>query len=101
MLASEISEIINGPTGDSDSDLWEFWKERVSSTWHFSGTAGMGREGGEGVVCDGAGRVWGVRGLRVVDMSLAPTVPCNHVQATAYLIGETIAEKMGEEYGFV
>lgn len=60
----------------------------------------MGREEDEAAVIDRGFRVRGVRGLRVCDMSVAPIVPNNHVQSTAYLIGETLAEKMIAEYGF-
>jgi len=37
--------------------------------------------------------------LRVADVSICPVLPNNHTQSTAYLIGETIAEKMVAEYG--
>lgn len=43
-------------------------------------------------------RVYGTQGLRVADMSSAPFMPNNHVQASAYFIGATAAEKIIAEY---
>jgi choline dehydrogenase-like flavoprotein len=39
-------------------------------------------------------KVFGVESLRVVDMGICPFVPNNHVQSTAYVMGEILAEKL-------
>ncbi|KAI4276011.1 MAG: hypothetical protein LQ337_002786 [Flavoplaca oasis] len=43
-------------------------------------------------------KVVGVERLRVVDMSVVPFLPSAHLQAVAYLIGETAAEKIISEH---
>jgi choline dehydrogenase-like flavoprotein len=43
-------------------------------------------------------KVFGLQGLRVVDLSVCPFVPNNHTQSTAYVVGEIAATKLIEEY---
>lgn len=43
-------------------------------------------------------KVFGLEGLRVVDLSICPFVPNNHTQSTAYIVGEIAAEKIIETY---
>lgn len=86
--------------------------------WHMSGTVKMGKLGDPDTCVDSDGRVAGVQGLRVADMSIAPwmirlaySTPISrwtglsdadersaHTQAVAYLIGDTIADKIIAEY---
>ena len=78
----------------------------------------MGKVGEEGICVDKDFKVVGMQNLRVVDMSVAPFLPrwvlllsrlfglktherdmrSAHLQAVAYLIGETAAEKIIAEY---
>jgi choline dehydrogenase-like flavoprotein len=90
---------ISVPEDDSDDKLFEHFKKSLSPIWHYAGTCKMGREDDETAVVEKDFRVRGVKGLRVVDLSVAAVLPNNHTQSTAYLIGETAAEKMIEEYG--
>jgi choline dehydrogenase-like flavoprotein len=78
-------------------------------------TIRMGKQGDETSCVDTRFRVNGVENLRVVDLSILPLLPkytfsctsggqadsrnSNHTQSTAYLVGETAAEKLIEEYG--
>lgn len=89
------------PVSTSDDDLLAHWRDHASSVWHMSGTVKMGRfDDADPEVCVTPDfRVRGVQGLRVVDLSVCPTLPCNHPQSTAYLVGETGAEKIVAEYG--
>jgi choline dehydrogenase-like flavoprotein len=92
---------IEGPSKDADDEtLWEHCKKAVAPVWHFAGTCKMGRDDDEAAVVDKEFRVKGVKGLRVVDLSVLPVLPNNHTQSTAYLVGETGAEKLIAEYGF-
>lgn len=52
----------------------------------------MGREGDRGAVVDGRGRVFGVGGLRVVDVSVFPFGVPSNPQGTVYALAEKIAE---------
>jgi 5-(hydroxymethyl)furfural/furfural oxidase len=54
----------------------------------------MGAEGDPGAVCDGAGRVYGVAGLRVCDASLFPSIPCANLNLPMMMTAERIADLM-------
>lgn len=69
---------------DRDLDLWV--RARLQTALHLTGTARMGE------VTDGAGRVHGVSGLRVADLSILPTVPLRGPASTAVLVGRTVAD---------
>jgi len=79
-------------------------------------TVRMGKKEDKGACVDTDFRVRGVKNLRVVDLSVIPLLPkwvflfgvvesnklilcSNHTQSTAYLVGETAAEKIIKEYG--
>jgi choline dehydrogenase-like flavoprotein len=47
-------------------------------------------------VVDGRLRVWGLRGLRVVDCSVVPLLVGAHTMATAYAIGEKVSKRVAE-----
>ncbi|TVY90074.1 Dehydrogenase [Lachnellula willkommii] len=59
----------------------------------------MGKKGDERACVDTDFKLSGVENLRVVDLSVIPLLPNNHAQSTAYLVGQTAAEKMVAEYG--
>lgn len=98
-LARHVVGDFSVPGGRSDEEVWEYVRECAGTTWHMTGTVKMGVEGEEGACVDAAFRVRGVEGLRVVDNSVPPFVLNCHVVSVAYLVGETAAEKMVEEYG--
>jgi choline dehydrogenase-like flavoprotein len=58
----------------------------------------MGTSAKDAVV-NSAFKVFGVEGLRVVDLSVCPFVVNAHTQSTAYVMGEIGAEVLAEEYG--
>jgi choline dehydrogenase-like flavoprotein len=98
VVAPHIVKTILGPKSVGDEDVGQFMKEQVSTVWHAGGTCRMGKQGDEGAVVDKNCKVFGVEGLRVVDMSVAPLSTNNHTQATAFLIGQKAAEKLVREY---
>jgi choline dehydrogenase-like flavoprotein len=61
-------------------------------------TASMGQSAADAVV-DNRFKVFGVDGLRVVDLSVCPFVINAHTQSTAYVLGEIGAEVLAGEYG--
>jgi choline dehydrogenase-like flavoprotein len=87
-----------GPANDSDDAIWEHVKSNLRSSWHMSCTATMGTSAKDAVV-NSAFKVFGVEGLRVVDLSVCPFVVNAHTQSTAYVMGEIGAEVLAEEYG--
>ncbi|KAL9002028.1 MAG: hypothetical protein Q9188_005023 [Gyalolechia gomerana] len=85
-------ETLPGENVDSDEDILRFVKASLAPAPHASGTCRMGIEGIPGNVVDNLGRVYGARGLRVVDASVFPVLPPGHPQATIYALAEKIAD---------
>lgn len=75
-----------GPGSEAELDEWI--AARLGTAFHTSGGAPLG------TVTDDAGRVIGVRGLRVADLSLVPRGLSRGPAATAIVLGETIARRM-------
>lgn len=66
---------------------------------HPVGTCGMGGDRGiSGGVVDERLRVYGVKGLRVVDASIMPLQVSAHLQATVYAIAEKGAHMILEDW---
>lgn len=85
-------DLMPGPDVTSDEDLAEFIRRSVSpSEYHPSGTAAMLPHELGGAV-DEELRVYGVRGLRVVDASVMPTLPGANTCQTVYAIAEKVSD---------
>ena len=85
--------------GDTDEDFSDWVRDTTITDWHPVGTCAMGGSGGKanGVV-DNRLRVYGVKGLRVVDASIMPLQISAHLQATVYAIGEKGASMIMEDW---
>jgi choline dehydrogenase len=75
------------PTSQSDEDLDTFTQQNIMPTYHYSSTCRMAKESDHGVVDDQL-RVYGVRGLRIADASIFPTIPACHLQAPTVMVAE-------------
>jgi choline dehydrogenase len=75
--------------------LLDYIKTSGQTSWHPIGTCRMGPDGDVGAVVDPALRVRGVRGLRVVDSSVMPTMPSSNTNAASIAIGERAADLIG------
>lgn len=84
-------EIVPGPTVQSDADILTYIHNVSLLLYHAGATCAMGKQGDANAVVDSQARVFGVQGLRVVDMSAAPFTPPGHPQATVYMLAEKIA----------
>jgi choline dehydrogenase-like flavoprotein len=61
----------------------------------------MGPQSDPEAVVDQHGRVYGVSGLRVADISICPTIPTVGPALAAILIGERMADFVREDEGAV
>jgi choline dehydrogenase-like flavoprotein len=64
-----------------------------------TGTVKMGKAGEKDACVDSDFKVVGIENLRVADMSVVPVLTNNHTQATAYIAGASLADKLVAEYG--
>lgn len=91
------SEIVNLNVKECKNNKFgseEYWEcyvlNLVASQFHYSGTCAMGPDG-EGVV-DEKLRVRGVKGLRVVDASIMPTITSGNTYASVLMIAEKASD---------
>ena len=80
-----------------DDALEAFIRKATIGVWHASCTCRMGRDDDPVAVTDNTGRVRGVQGLRVVDASLFPVVPCANTNFPTLMTAEKIADVMFSE----
>ncbi|HVI65072.1 MAG TPA: GMC oxidoreductase [Bradyrhizobium sp.] len=92
------SFVVEGFTFDQvmrdDDALEAFVRKSAIGVWHASCSCRMGRAGDPMAVVDGQGRVKGVQGLRVVDASIFPVVPCANTNFPVLMTAEKIADRM-------
>jgi 5-(hydroxymethyl)furfural/furfural oxidase len=77
-----------------DDALEDFIRKAGIGVWHASCTCRMGAEDDPMAVTDNQGRVRGVSGLRVVDASLFPAVPCANTNFPTLMTAEKISDMM-------
>ncbi|KAJ5895511.1 hypothetical protein N7495_007202 [Penicillium taxi] len=100
-LSNVVGERVFPPSSTTTDEDYRDWMSKTTITdWHPVGTCSMGGTLGisEGVV-DHRLRVYGVRGLRVIDASIMPLHISSHIQATVYAIAEKGAHMILEDYG--
>jgi 5-(hydroxymethyl)furfural/furfural oxidase len=90
--------VVEGFTFDQvmhDEEAMEaFVRKAAIGVWHASCSCRMGRPDDPMAVVDTEGRVKGVQGLRVVDASIFPVVPCANTNFPTLMAAEKIAETM-------
>lgn len=85
-------ELAPGPPVQTDQEILTYIRNSTITLYHAGATCAMGKIGDTQAVVDAHARVFGVRNLRVVDMSAVPIVPPGHPQATVYMLAEKIAD---------
>jgi 5-(hydroxymethyl)furfural/furfural oxidase len=90
--------VVEGFTFDQvmndDEALEAFVRKATIGVWHASCSCRMGRPDDPLAVVDTQGRVKGVQGLRVVDASIFPVVPCANTNFPTLMSAEKIADVM-------
>jgi len=90
--------VVEGFTFDDvmndDEALEAFVRKATIGVWHASCSCRMGRADDPMAVVDNQGRVKGVQGLRVVDASIFPVVPCANTNFPVLMSAEKIAAAM-------
>jgi 5-(hydroxymethyl)furfural/furfural oxidase len=79
---------------NDDEALEAFVRKAAIGVWHASCSCRMGRSDDPMAVVDTQGRVKGVQGLRVVDASVFPVVPCANTNFPVLMAAEKIADAM-------
>jgi 5-(hydroxymethyl)furfural/furfural oxidase len=77
-----------------DEALEAFVRKAAIGVWHASCSCRMGAPDDPMAVVDTQGRVRGVQGLRVVDASIFPVVPCANTNFPTLMAAEKIADAM-------
>jgi 5-(hydroxymethyl)furfural/furfural oxidase len=77
-----------------DEALEAFIRKAGIGVWHATCTCRMGSDDDPMAVTDNQGRVRGVSGLRVVDASLFPCVPCANTNFPTLMTAEKISDMM-------
>ncbi|PVH76829.1 GMC oxidoreductase [Cadophora sp. DSE1049] len=97
-----LSEVSPGPSITSSStndEIFAYIKANTIPNWHASGTNIMLPKEDGGVV-DSRLKVYGVKGLRVVDCSVIPVLPDVNIQGPVFMIGEKGAQVIREDWGY-
>ncbi len=82
-----LEEICN-----DDDSAEAFIRRAAVGVWHASCTCRMGTDNDPMAVTDNQGRVRGIAGLRVVDASIFPVVPCANTNFPTIMTAEKIAD---------
>jgi choline dehydrogenase len=94
-MAKFISrEALPGPD-HTQSELIEYIRSHASTIWHPVGTCKMGYD--RMAVVDPQLRVHGIRGLRVADASIMPTIVSANPNAAIIMIGEKAADLINND----
>lgn len=98
-LGVALLEVASGTVGEigehdlSDDPSLDAWiRGHLGTALHLTGSAPAGRPGSAEAVTDPAGRVLGVAGLRIADLSILPRVPARGPAATAVMLGELLTD---------
>ncbi|MGW7046925.1 GMC family oxidoreductase [Streptomyces avermitilis] len=85
-------EVAPGPDVRTDAELSAYGRKAAHTVYHPAGTCRMGADDDPLAVLDPQLRVRGVRGVRVVDASLFPTMPTINPMLTVLLAAERAAD---------
>ncbi|MEP2027120.1 MAG: GMC family oxidoreductase N-terminal domain-containing protein [Paracoccaceae bacterium] len=90
------AELAPGPKLISDEDLDPFIRQKSWTVFHQCSTCRMGSDPTTSVV-DARLKVHGIKGLRVADASVFPTIPTGNTNAPAIMVGEKASDLIRED----
>jgi len=93
-----VEEHMPGNSVQSQAQLEEYIRNNATSVFHSVGTCQMGVAEDPKSVVDSRLRVHGIRGLRVADASIMPTIVSGNTNATTMMIGEKAAAMIKEDW---
>ncbi|KAL5317132.1 hypothetical protein ACEPPN_014226 [Leptodophora sp. 'Broadleaf-Isolate-01'] len=85
-------------SAEDDKAIEQYLRENLTTTWHSLGTAKMAPREEMGVV-DRSLNVYGVQGLKVIDLSIVPENVGANTNNTALVVGEKGADIIAKELG--
>jgi len=88
-------ELLPGSAVQTDEEIDLFVREYGESAYHPSCTCAMGKS--KWSVVDSSGRVHGLKGLRVVDASIMPSIVSGNLNAPTIMLAEKIADAIREK----
>ena len=97
LAALIVREVRPGPAAQSDEALLAHIAKLGATSYHPIGTCKMGHDGM--AVVDTELRVHGIKGLRVADASVMPTMVSSNTNAPSFMIGERCADFLLREAG--
>ena len=80
------AELAPGKNINSDEDFLDWVRDNAETTYHPVGTCKMGTDSNS--VVDSQLKVHGIRGLRIVDASIMPTLTSGNTNAPTIMIAE-------------
>ena len=87
----------HAPANLTGTALEQYIRDGLTTFWHQSGTAKMGRDSMS--VVDSELKVYGVEGLRIADASVFARVTSGNTMAPCIIVGERAAKLLQEEHG--
>jgi choline dehydrogenase len=88
----DAGEAIPGPQVKTRKQIEGFIREHAGSAYHPCGTCKMGADDDPFAVVDAGGNVRGVKGLRVVDASIMPSIASSNINAVVMMIAEKLSD---------
>jgi choline dehydrogenase-like flavoprotein len=91
------AEVFPGADLTTDEELSPALRATHQTVYHVSGTCRMGSSDDPLAVCDSRLRVRGLRGLRIVDASIFPTIPSVNPVGTVMAVAERASQLIAED----
>ena len=88
----DAGEVIPGPEVRTRAQIEAFIRDHAGSAYHPCGSCKMGSFDDESSVVDNQGRVKGLRGLRVVDASVMPSISSSNINSVVMMIAEKMSD---------